>query len=128
MTPAQPALDGESSAQPTALAIVNARVWTGDPRRPWADALLLRGGLIEAVGSSAEVRKRSGAATKVIDAKGLVAQHARPSGALVAGATADVMLIDLPTGASGHNATNDAAIVLAIEAGRIVTHRDASGG
>ena len=24
------------------LAIVNARVWTNDPRRPWADALLVR--------------------------------------------------------------------------------------
>ena len=27
----------------TALAIVNARVWTGDTRRPWADAVLVRG-------------------------------------------------------------------------------------
>ncbi len=26
----------------SALAIVNARIWTGDARRPWADALLVR--------------------------------------------------------------------------------------
>jgi len=54
-----------------ALAIVNARVWTGDPRRPWADAVLVRGERIEAVGSSAEVRKRAGEA-RVVDAKGMM--------------------------------------------------------
>ncbi len=51
------------------LAIVNARVWTADPKRPWADAVLIRGERIEAVGSSAEIRKHSADAT-VIDAKG----------------------------------------------------------
>ncbi|MCY7378725.1 MAG: amidohydrolase [Gemmatimonadaceae bacterium] len=54
-----------------ALAIVNARVWTGDPRRPWADAVLVRGERIELVGSSAEVKKRAGSAT-VVDAKGMM--------------------------------------------------------
>ncbi|MEO7457801.1 MAG: amidohydrolase [Gemmatimonadaceae bacterium] len=53
-----------------ALAIVNARVWTGDPRRPWADAVLIRGERIELVGSSAEVKKRAGTATRTIDAAG----------------------------------------------------------
>jgi predicted amidohydrolase YtcJ len=51
------------------LAIVNARVWTGDARRPWADAVLIRGERIEAVGSSAEIRKRT-KDVRVIDAKG----------------------------------------------------------
>ncbi|MEP6990210.1 MAG: amidohydrolase [bacterium] len=55
-----------------ALAIVNARAWTGDPRRPWADAILLRGERIELVGSSAEVRKRAGASVRTIDAKGMM--------------------------------------------------------
>jgi predicted amidohydrolase YtcJ len=55
-----------------ALAIVNARVWTGDARRPWADAVLVRGEKIDAVGSSAEVKKRAGNATRVIDARGLM--------------------------------------------------------
>jgi predicted amidohydrolase YtcJ len=52
------------------LAIVNARVWTGDPRRPWADAVAVEGARIAAVGSSAEVRKLAGTQTRVIDAHG----------------------------------------------------------
>lgn len=51
------------------FVIVNARVWTGDPRRPWADAIAIEGDRIAAVGSSAEIRKLAGAA-RVIDAKG----------------------------------------------------------
>ncbi|HEX2778269.1 MAG TPA: amidohydrolase family protein, partial [Gemmatimonadaceae bacterium] len=58
------------TAEPVSLAIVNARVWTGDPRRPWADAVAVRGERIAAVGSSAEVRKMTTAVTNVIDAKG----------------------------------------------------------
>lgn len=52
------------------LAIVNARVWTGDARRPWADAVAVEGTHIAAVGSSAEIRKLGGAQTRVIDAHG----------------------------------------------------------
>ena len=58
------------SAPVTALAIVNARVWTGDARRPWVDAVLVRGEHIELVGSSAEVKKRAGSAVRTIDANG----------------------------------------------------------
>ena len=54
----------------TTLAIVNARVWTGDPRRPWADAVAVTGGRIGVVGSSAEVMKSVSQATRVVDAKG----------------------------------------------------------
>jgi predicted amidohydrolase YtcJ len=54
-----------------ALAIVNARGWTGDRRRPWIDAVLLRAGRIEAAGSSAEVKKRTDASTRVVDAGGM---------------------------------------------------------
>jgi predicted amidohydrolase YtcJ len=50
------------------LAIVNARVWTGDASRPWAEAIALNGDTIVAVGSSAEVRKLG--AQRVVDAKG----------------------------------------------------------
>ena len=52
------------------LAIVNARVWTGDARRPWADAVAISGDRITAVGSSAEIRKLATAGARVIDAKG----------------------------------------------------------
>jgi predicted amidohydrolase YtcJ len=50
------------------LAIVNARVWTGDSTRPWADAIAVSGDTILVVGSSAEVRKLG--ASRVVDAKG----------------------------------------------------------
>ncbi len=49
--------------------IVNARIATGDPRRPWADAMLLDGDRVVAMGTSAELRKRVGDA-EVVDAKG----------------------------------------------------------
>ena len=54
------------------LAVVNARVWTADSRRPWADALLTSGDQIAAVGSSAEVMKRTRPSTRVIDARGML--------------------------------------------------------
>lgn len=59
------------SAVPS-LAVVNARVWTGDTRRPWADAIAIEGERIAAVGSSAEVRKLVGQGTRVIDARGMM--------------------------------------------------------
>jgi predicted amidohydrolase YtcJ len=52
------------------VAIVNARVWTGNTRRPWADAVAITGDRITAVGSSAEVRKLARPVTRVIDAQG----------------------------------------------------------
>lgn len=57
-------------APTTTLAIVNARVWTGDPGRPWAGAVAVTGDRISAVGSSAEIRKLASPATRVVDAKG----------------------------------------------------------
>ena len=59
-----------SPTRPAALAIVNARIWTADLRRPWADALLVRDGRVELLGSSAEVRKRAGSTVPVVDARG----------------------------------------------------------
>ena len=54
------------------LAILNARVWTGNPRQPWATGIAVTGDRISAVGSSAEIAKlaRSSPAARVIDAKG----------------------------------------------------------
>ena len=54
---------------PVTLAVVNARIWTGDARRPWAEGVAIRGERLAAVGSSAEVRKLAGSA-RVIDAQG----------------------------------------------------------
>jgi hypothetical protein len=52
------------------VAIVNARVWTADARRPWADAVAVTGERITAVGSSAEISKLARPVTRVIDARG----------------------------------------------------------
>jgi len=61
--------DNVASAEPVTLAVVNARVWTGDSARPWADAFAVRGDRFATVGSSAAVRKIAGNA-RVIDAAG----------------------------------------------------------
>ncbi len=54
------------------LAIVNARIWTANPRQPWASAIAVSGDRILAVGSSAEISKlmRTAPQARVIDAKG----------------------------------------------------------
>jgi hypothetical protein len=57
-------------AQTPSLAVVNARVWTGDPKRPWADAVAVTGERIVAVGSSAEIRKLASTTTRIVDASG----------------------------------------------------------
>ncbi len=57
---------------PTTLAVVNARTWTADPRRPWADGLAVAADRIVAIGSSAEMRKLASADTRIIDAHGMM--------------------------------------------------------
>lgn len=54
------------------LAIVNARVWTGNPIQPWASGIAVAGDRILAVGSSAQVSRivQSAPSARVIDAKG----------------------------------------------------------
>ena len=52
------------------LIIINARVQTMDPAKPTAEAIAVHGNRIVAVGSASEIRKLSGAGTKVIDARG----------------------------------------------------------
>jgi predicted amidohydrolase YtcJ len=50
------------------LAIVNARVYTGNPAQPWAEAISIRANRIETVGTSAAVT--AAGAARVIDARG----------------------------------------------------------
>ena len=54
---------------PITLAVVNARVWTGDAARPWAEALAVNGEQIVAVGTTDEIRQRAAGVTP-IDAAG----------------------------------------------------------
>ena len=59
------------SAAPRAdLVVVNARIYTVDDDRPRAEALAVRDGLVQFVGSEREVRTLVGPQTRVIDAHG----------------------------------------------------------
>jgi predicted amidohydrolase YtcJ len=49
---------------------LNGRVWTGDTARPWATALAVKGDLLIAVGTDADVRPLIRKRTEVIDLKG----------------------------------------------------------
>jgi predicted amidohydrolase YtcJ len=57
-----------SSAVKQATVVVEGRVWTGDARRPWAEAVAARGEKIIAVGSRGNVAKFRGDQTQMIDA------------------------------------------------------------
>ncbi len=52
------------------LAIVNARVWTGDVAQPWAEGVAVAGDRIVIVGTSAAVKAQAPASAHIIDAKG----------------------------------------------------------
>jgi predicted amidohydrolase YtcJ len=52
------------------LTVVNARVWTGNPAQPWADALAIAGERIIAVGAESDVRSFVTPETRVVDARG----------------------------------------------------------
>lgn len=113
-----------SDDRPTpVLAIVNARVWTNDPRRPWADALLVRGERILAVGSSAELRKRAGGGAAVIDAGGRLVVPSQPDGRLVAGAAASLAMIDRPPAADAAETPLEREVVFSLLDGQVVVDR-----
>lgn len=57
-------------AQQASLAVVHARVWTGNPAQPWAEALAVNGDAILAVGDDASIEKRIAPRTRVLDAHG----------------------------------------------------------
>ncbi len=52
------------------LVVRNAKIHTGDPGRPHAEALAVHDGVITAVGDDKDVAPRIGAGTKVVDALG----------------------------------------------------------
>jgi predicted amidohydrolase YtcJ len=90
---------GPAAGGPVTLVVVNARVWTGAPRRPWADAVVVRGDRLLLVGGSAEARKLALAApdARVVDARGrlLVAARGAPGlGTLESGGPADFVVVD----------------------------------
>jgi predicted amidohydrolase YtcJ len=52
------------------LILTNGRVYTVEQGKPWADAVAIKGGRILAVGTSAEIARRKGAKTQVVDLHG----------------------------------------------------------
>ncbi|MEX2309335.1 MAG: amidohydrolase [Pirellulales bacterium] len=58
----------DAQAAPRATILVQGRIWTGDARRPWAEAVAARDEQIIAVGSRADIARLSGTETQVIDA------------------------------------------------------------
>jgi predicted amidohydrolase YtcJ len=64
---------GIAAAAPADLVIRNGKVVTMDTTKPAADAIAIRGGRIEAVGTNAEIAKYVGPSTKVIDLGGKLA-------------------------------------------------------
>ena len=52
------------------LVITNAKVWTGDPSHPAAEAVAVIGDRIVAVGSATEIDAWRGPQTRIIDAGG----------------------------------------------------------
>lgn len=109
-------------------AIVNARVWTGDPERPWADAVLVRGDTILAVGSSAELRKRADAGATVIDARGMMVLPYAASGRLEAGLPASLVIVERPPNADPSDQVIDETVVFSLVNGLVVVDRDSLAG
>jgi len=109
---------------PVPLAIVNGRVWTNDPRRPWAEAVLVRGERIIAVGSSAELRKRAGADACIVDARGRLVLASRADDVLAPGATASLVIVERESTGVPRMPTDATAIVFSLVDGRIELDRD----
>ncbi|MDF1503439.1 amidohydrolase [Roseisolibacter sp. H3M3-2] len=82
------------AAQEADLVVRNARVWTGDSTRRFAQALAVRGERLLAVGTDAEVAAYGGPRTRVVDAGGRFVTpgfiddhtHFNQAGALLIGA------------------------------------------
>jgi predicted amidohydrolase YtcJ len=59
-----------SKTIPADTIVLHGRVYTGNAKQPWAQAVAIRGAKIVAVGSDTEVEKMRAEGTKIIDAAG----------------------------------------------------------
>lgn len=59
----------EAHEAPADLVLVSAKIWTGDPKNPEAEALAVRGEKIVAVGMNKEIEALKGPQTKVLDGR-----------------------------------------------------------
>lgn len=58
------------ATQEATLLLTGARVWTGDPARPWAEAVAVAGETILAVGGAEDVARHRGPGTRVLHLPG----------------------------------------------------------
>ncbi len=90
---------GTAQAPPADLVLTNGRIVTVDDRRPEAEAIAVRGGRIEALGTADEIRRLVGPNTQVIDLKrqlaipGFIDSHAHFAG--VGGAQLELNLMNV---------------------------------
>lgn len=54
------------------MVLLSGKVFTGDPAKPWAEAIAIDGQRIAAVGTTNEIRAMAGTSTRVIDLDGRV--------------------------------------------------------
>jgi predicted amidohydrolase YtcJ len=66
-------LAARAQQQPVDLILINGRIVTADDGRPEAEAIAVRGDVIAAVGTTAEIRAMAGPSTRVIDLEGQLA-------------------------------------------------------
>jgi len=58
-----------SRAEMADKVLLNGKIWTVDPSRPWAQAVAVRDGKILAVGTTKEIRRMAGGRAEIIDLK-----------------------------------------------------------
>lgn len=98
------AQDRSNSSSPT-VVLLGGKVFTADPARPWAEAIAVRGDRIMAVGSTAEIARLAGPATRRIALGGRTVvpgfddahAHAGPSGAVGQNVSVDPSATPDPT-------------------------------
>lgn len=64
------ACERQAPAGLASIVIIDSRVWTGDPEKPWADAVAVNGDVIIAVGSADEISAYVGEQTQILSADG----------------------------------------------------------
>jgi predicted amidohydrolase YtcJ len=63
-------LAAPAAAQEADLLLTGGRIWTGEPARPWVEAVATRGDRILAVGSAADVERHRTPHTRVVELSG----------------------------------------------------------
>jgi len=76
----------QAKEAPADLVLLSAKIWTGDPAKPEAEALAVRGARVVAVGMNKEIEALKGPQTRVLDGKwrrvvpGFIDSHTHMSG------------------------------------------------